>query len=180
MAALFFGADERLVAAPRTNGELMLIWIRPRVDGEPLRRTLDELARGGVLESIERLVAPSVNGETAIVRIRADGETQSLRLAVVDVADQRVSVVAMAFAPARFTEVDARFRALLRTVRPATEAELRRAQPLRIGIEQARVSRSFAPDMQPFPDHARERWELLNQLYPGGPVSTGRWIKTVH
>lgn len=171
-----FGAGERVVAAPRTHAGLVLIGAQPRANGEPRRAALEALARGHDLASVERL---SPSGETALIEVAAEVGTQPMRLAVLDVGNQRLSVVVFGLAPDRWSEMDAQTRALLGSVRLVPQAEARAVRPLRLGIERARVERAFAPEAQPFADHPRERWELLNRLYPQGAIPTGRWIKTI-
>jgi predicted Zn-dependent protease len=174
-----FGVGDRLVAAPRGKDGLLMIWMKAIPDSETRRDALRELARGRSGQPAELRIGNSVKGETAVIRVPGADGPMAARIAVLDVGNRRISLVGFTYLASNWDATDPTFLALIRSIRAATAAEARAAVPLRLQVERARIDRPLMPQGQPFPDLARERWELLNQLFPAQPVATGRWIKVV-
>lgn len=171
-----FGAGENLVAAPRNNGALLIMRVERQVKGEPLRRTLEKLARRQALGPVEPIAASTLRGETAVAQT-AGTDPQSTRLAVVDIGERRLSFVGVTSSTASWTEMDKQFFTVLRSLRPIESSETRVA-PLRVQIERAKGDGVLAHGAT-FAEYPPERGELLNQVYPRGRVVAGQPIKTV-
>lgn len=173
-----FGADGRLFAASRHPAGLLVISMEDRADGKPLRATLQELAGGRALDSVQAYSAGPSRGETAVVRNAADGEPERLYVAAVDVDTQRVSFSGIPLRPERGGEIDQHVRAVARSVRTVPPAEARRTRAPRVQIERLPTPPRQAPPGQAFIDQAQERWQLLNQLQ-ADQANPNLLIKTV-
>lgn len=171
-----FGTDDRLMAAPRGRDGVLIFKMKDRGDAGSVHDALVRMAKPYRLESVERLAAPSVRGETGVTHFTDEGVQHALRLAVIDVGTQRLSVVGLTYATGDWAATDVHFRALLRSVRLASEAQVRTIRPLRIALTRS-VGAGLAPSA--FTDHAAQRLALLNQAYPSGRVAPGQWVKTV-
>jgi predicted Zn-dependent protease len=174
-----FASDERLIAAPRGKDGLVMMWLSPLVAGVTRRAALGELARGQSISPTILNIGNTVEGETAVFSLPGESSPRTARIAVFDLKHSRVSMIGFAFAKENWQATDTQLLALIRSLHDATPAETRVAIPMRIQVERARVDRPLVVEEQPFSDLPRERWEMLNQLFPAEPVATGRWIKIV-
>lgn len=174
-----FGANDRLVAAPRGKDGMLIIRLAPRKGDETQRHALEQLAHEYRFDSVTPQQTASVRGETAMARLQKDGETRSVRLAVLDVSDLRLEFAGFVAMAEHWNETDPQFLALVNSVRAAGEPDMRLAKPLRVQILPPVREAVFTPPVSAFPDHGRERWELMNQIYPQGRIPAGQPIKTI-
>jgi predicted Zn-dependent protease len=175
-----FGAGDRLVVAPRSADGMLIIEMMSDVGGKSVRRALEEISRGEALEFATTLASGGMRGETGILRPKTTSDPQSLRVAVLDVSGQRLTIVGFAFQPELWSQADAGFRAIVGSVRSLPESEARRVEPLRLYAEPVAPEHAIKTLAQSFSDHPRDRWELLNQIYPNGRTAAGQWVKTIY
>lgn len=171
-----FGTGDTLAAAPGTNDGLLIIRTETGTNDQSPHGVLQKLALGRTLGSPDPIRTASATGETTVASPTTDGGSLPVRLAVLDVDGRRISFVGLAALATSWNDIDKQFRSIVRSTRALTPAEPHVA-PLRLQIEQARSDQ--APAAGSFATHARERGELLNQLYPDGRTMAGQWVKTV-
>lgn len=174
-----FAAADRLVAAPRGKDGMLIIRMAPRKADETRRQALEQLAHEYRFDVVTPLETATVRGETAVGRVQKDGETRSVRLAVLDVGDVRLHVAGVVAVGAHWNETDPQFMSLLRSVRAMAEPETKFAKPLRVQILAPGHEPAFTPAVAALADYGRERWELINQIYPQGHMPAGQPIKTI-
>jgi predicted Zn-dependent protease len=172
-----FGTDDQLVAAPDTNEAIFIVRKYQKRTGTA-RDALRELAQRNPLKSTERLRSGPAVGESALIETTSDGVTRTIRLAVLDIGGQRLSFVGFTYDPASWVEGDKAFRNLLKTVRTLSVAEAKTVKPLRIHVEPVGTGGEL-PLPTAFAHDRKERWQLINQLYPDREAEAGQWVKTI-
>ena len=97
-------------------------------------------------------------------------------LGVIDLGAQRLVFFGQTREERAFDQVDPVFIALMQSVRALTVTEKNALVPLQLVTDEVGVS---TLDQELFPDHPRERWALLNQLYPDKAPPLGSRVKTI-
>lgn len=77
---------------------------------------------------------------------------------------------------------DAQFLSVIKSFRPMTGAEIKKAQPMRLRMVKVKPGQTLESlaKQSPLPGDALKTLRLLNNLYPSGQPRAGDWLKIVH
>ena len=77
---------------------------------------------------------------------------------------------------------DAQFLSVIKSFRPMTGAEIKKAQPMRLRMVKVKPGQTLESlaKHSPLPGDALKTLRLLNNLYPSGQPRAGDWLKIVH
>ncbi|MEC5386068.1 M48 family metalloprotease [Uliginosibacterium sp. H3] len=175
-----FNQGEDIYASPRSGDALLRIRISDQKSGSA-SSVLQAMAGSSVLRNEQKISSALANGMTGTVQTR-DGSR--LRIGVVDLGAKRLSFVGQAYADDGFAAVDPGFVAMIRSAHILSAAERRMAAPIRMHVLQPELpgpltAEAMTLDPLIVADHPRERWRLLNQLYPDKAPVAGSALKTM-
>ncbi len=172
-----FGENERIVAASRSMDGILIMRMAQAAASTP-QAALVQLAQGHALASSTTIALPGVSGLTGLVHVDAGANKQTVRLAVMDIGGRRLLCTGLTFDPGNWAAADQRFLKILHSLRPVTETEAARTQPLRVQSMPVGSSKESTAYLYALTDHAQQRWQLLNQRFPEGRAS-GQRVKVV-
>jgi predicted Zn-dependent protease len=173
-----FGESGRIVAASRTMDGILIIRTAQPAAGVSQHAALAQLAQDHALASSTTIARPGVSGMTGLVHVDTGAGKQTVRLAVMDIGGRRLLCTGLTFDPGNWTAADQRFLKILHTLRPVTETEAAKAQPLRVQSMPVGGGKEPTAYLYALTDHAQQRWQLLNQRFPAGRAS-GQQVKVV-
>jgi predicted Zn-dependent protease len=168
-----FNVGEHLFAASRDSDALVSIRLqteKPQVDAESEVRAY---AAGRPQRDPRAIGTSPRDGASSRIQSR-DG--RSMRVGVIDVGAQRLIFLGQTRDEHEFDQTDSVFIALMQSVRTLSMTERDSVAPLHLETDEIDLS---SLDQELFPDHPRERWALLNQLYPDKALPPGSRAKTI-